>query len=144
MSRMWPGVMLGGLMLTCAAVAETPAVEADRYQRLIHELRCLVCQNQSIAESNAPLAQDLREQVATQLAAGRSDDQIRDYLTDRYGDFVLYRPPFRWRTALLWLGPFLLVLVGLAVVWRQGRRVVAAPAPPDADALKRLLEEHRR
>ena len=88
-----------GLLLVTVARAETPVTEPQRYQTLIHELRCLVCQNQSIAESNAPLAQDLREQVASQMAAGRSDDEIRDYLTARYGDFVLYRPPLRWRTA---------------------------------------------
>lgn len=134
---------LAALLLGSTAWAETPVTEPQRYQALIHELRCLVCQNQSIAESNAPLAQDLREQVASQLAEGRSDDEIRDYLTARYGDFVLYRPPLRWRTALLWVGPFVLVALGLWLAWRFSRRPAAASRAPDPEALRRLLDEHR-
>ena len=133
-----------GLLLVTVARAETPVTEPQRYQTLIHELRCLVCQNQSIAESNAPLAQDLREQGASQMAAGRSDDEIRDYLTARYGDFVLYRPPLRWRTALLWLGPFLLAVLGLFLAWRFTRRAPSSGSTsPDPEALKRLLDKHR-
>lgn len=126
-----------------ATDAESLAPEAQgRYQRLVNELRCLVCQNQSIAESNAPLAVDLREQVARQLAEGRSDGEIRNYLTARYGDFVLYKPPLRARTLLLWAGPALLLGLGLAIAWRQTRRrpppAVAAPE----ERLKALLERH--
>ena len=85
-----------------------PAVER-RLKALAEELRCLVCQNQTIADSNAPLAVDLRNQIRTQIAQGRSDDEIRAYMVERYGDFVLYKPPFHAGTALLWLGPPLLV-----------------------------------
>lgn len=121
---------------------EVPAEARDRYQNLINELRCLVCQNQSIAESNAPLAMDLREQVARQLADGRSDREIRDYLTARYGDFVLYNPPLRWRTLLLWAGPALLLVLGLLIALRQTRRRPPPPPPPPGKRLKDLLERH--
>lgn len=124
----------------------TTLAQADdaqrRYQTLVNELRCLVCQNQAISESNAPLAQDLREQVRTQIAAGRSDDEIREYLIARYGDYVLYRPPLRARTVLLWTAPFLLMAAALTLAWRRSRRAVARPAP-DAAALRRLLDEER-
>jgi cytochrome c-type biogenesis protein CcmH len=134
-------------MLVLAAVTATaqevqPADEA-RYQALINELRCLVCQNQTIAESNAQLATDLRDQVRGQIAAGKSDAEILDFVTARYGDFVLYRPPFKARTWLLWIGPFVL-LGGVAfVVVRFVRRSQAAPAPAAADpaAVKALLEQ---
>ena len=91
------------------ALAADPKLEADAME-LSHKLRCLVCQNQSIAESNAPLAVDLRDQVREQLAAGKSKDDVIEYLVDRYGDFVLYEPPFKAVTALLWLGPAALLL----------------------------------
>jgi len=92
-----------------------PVVEA-RLKDLGEELRCLVCQNQTIADSAAPLAVDLRNQIREQVRAGRSDDQIRAYMVERYGDFVLYRPPLKGTTLLLWIGPFALLLVGAAVV----------------------------
>src|SRR6185436_20735087 len=94
------------------------------------KLRCLVCQNQSIADSNAELAQDLRRQIHEQIAAGKTDDEIVAYMVARYGDFVLYEPPFKATTALLWAGPALLVLggfVGLARIL-SARRAAAAPA----------------
>lgn len=94
---------------------DDPAEQA-RYEALINELRCLVCQNQTIADSNAELALDLREKVAEQIAAGRSDAEIIEFLTARYGDFVLYRPPVQANTWLLWTGPFLLLGVGLVVL----------------------------
>ena len=93
-----------------------PAIER-RLKDLAEELRCLVCQNQTIADSNAPLALDLRNQIRTQIAQGRSDDQIRAYMVERYGDFVLYKPPFKANTALLWLAPALLLAGGAAVFW---------------------------
>src|SRR5262249_39597466 len=80
-------------------------VAAARAVKLAEKLRCLVCQNQSIAESNAELAQDLRRQINEQIAAGKTDQQIADYMTARYGDFVLYQPPFKTTTLLLWIGP---------------------------------------
>jgi len=92
------------------------AAEQARYEALINELRCLVCQNQTIADSNADLARDLRGKVAEQIAAGRSDEEIIAFLTERYGDFVLYRPPMQANTWLLWAGPFLLLGVGLLVL----------------------------
>lgn len=122
---LWLGVSLG------AAAAEAPAVAADpkqeaRMMALAAELRCLVCQNQTIADSHAGLALDLRQQIREQLAAGKSEAEIRDYMTQRYGDFVLYRPPFKASTALLWLGPALLMagaLGGLVLVLRRRQRL---------------------
>ena len=83
-----------------------------RYQSLTEELRCLVCQNQNIADSHAELAQDLRRKVYEMLSSGQSNAQIIDYMTERYGDFVLYRPPFNVRTILLWFTPVLALLIG--------------------------------
>jgi cytochrome c-type biogenesis protein CcmH len=93
-------------------------VAQERAMRLANELRCLVCQNQSIAESNADLAVDLRRQIDEQIGAGRSDRQIVDFMVARYGDFVLYRPPFKATTLLLWGGPLLLLALGALVAWR--------------------------
>lgn len=118
-----------------------------RYQKMTQELRCLVCQNQNIADSDAPLAADLREQLRRQIADGRSDAQITDYLTARYGDFVLYRPPFKPSTWLLWLGPFGVLLLALMVALRFARRHRAAALPPpaqDAERLRRLIDEERK
>jgi cytochrome c-type biogenesis protein CcmH len=122
-----------------------PAVE-KRLKVLAEELRCLVCQNQTIADSNAPLAVDLRNQIRTQIGQGRSDDQIRDYMVERYGDFVLYKPPFHAGTALLWLGPPLLIAAGLATFIVVVRRRRAAPAaaqvsPKRRKELENLLKE---
>lgn len=136
------------LLLSFAAAAQDAQAPAEaRYHALIGELRCLVCQNQSIAESNAPLAEDLRMQVRAQIAAGRSDAQIVEFLTARYGDYVLYRPPFKLRTGLLWLGPFLLLAAAaLTAVFfvRRSRRGGAAPAAADAEAVRKLLDEETR
>ncbi|SFF45641.1 cytochrome c-type biogenesis protein CcmH [Fontimonas thermophila] len=143
------GLFVLGLIAAVYAAAQdasfTPE-QAQRYQRLVGELRCLVCQNQSIADSNAPLAADLREQVRTQILAGHSDDQIRSYVTARYGDFVLYRPPFKPTTWLLWLGPFLLLALALTVAGIfVRRRTRAAPGgEPDREHLRRLLDEESR
>lgn len=90
--------------------------QEQAYQTLISELRCLVCQNQTIADSNADLAKDLRRQVYEMLQQGQSKQQILDFMTQRYGDFVLYRPAFNLKTGLLWLGPILLLLIGLITV----------------------------
>ena len=124
-----------------------PAVES-RLKALAEELRCLVCQNQTIADSNAPLAQDLRNQIRAQIAQGRTDDQIRAYMVERYGDFVLYRPPFKATTVFLWLGPFLLVAGGIgifAAVVRRRRTTdeAAAPGPTEKrrEEIERLLEK---
>lgn len=125
-------------------VAESRAHEISR------SLRCLVCQNQSIEDSNAPLARDLRRIVRDRIAAGDSDDAVRQYLVDRYGEWVLLKPPFNWRTAALWIAPFLLFVAaagGVATflrrMSRQGART-GSPTPLNADEqarLRALLDE---
>ena len=114
-----------------------PAQEA-RYKSLIDELRCLVCQNQNLADSNAELAQDLRRKTYEMIVAGKSDTEILDYMVERYGDFVLYRPPLRPATVLLWVGPFVILAVGIGVLARvvARRRAEALPAD-DATNLAR-------
>ncbi|TAG79483.1 MAG: cytochrome c-type biogenesis protein CcmH [Betaproteobacteria bacterium] len=99
--------------------AADPALEA-RVKQLSAELRCLVCQNQSVADSDAPVARDMRDQVRTQLAAGKSDAEVKRYMTERFGDFVLYRPPLKLTTLALWFGPFVVMIVGL---WYGLRRI---------------------
>lgn len=93
-----------------------------RYREIISELRCLVCQNQNLADSNAPLAADLRDIVYDMLRKGKSEDEIHRFMVDRYGDFVLYRPPFTPKTVLLWAGPFVLLALGLLFLLRQIRK----------------------
>jgi cytochrome c-type biogenesis protein CcmH len=133
------GVALGG---EAAPAAENPALEA-RVNALATELRCLVCQNQTIADSNAPLAVDLKNQIREKLSGGESESQIIDFMVTRYGDFVLYRPPLKATTLLLWLGPLLLVLAGLTILYRRLRNVRAqAPvelSPADRERAARLL-----
>jgi cytochrome c-type biogenesis protein CcmH len=117
------------LLATASHAAATPAQEVDeRVEAVSHQLRCLVCQNQTIAESNADLAVDLRRQVRELLAEGKSEEQVLAYMTDRYGDFVVYRPPLRSSTLLLWFGPVVLLLAGAAGLAWQIRRM--RPAPP--------------
>jgi len=101
-----------------APAAADPALE-QRVMTLASELRCLVCQNQTIADSNAPLAEDLRNQVREKMRQGSSDSEILAYMVARYGDFVLYRPPFKLTTALLWFGPLLLLAGGFLVLVRR-------------------------
>ena len=98
-------------------LAEDPALEA-RLKAMSHELRCLVCQNSTLADSSAPLAEDLRKEIRAQMRAGKSDKEVVDYLVARYGDFVRYRPPVNNSTALLWFGPFLLLIIGGFVLYR--------------------------
>jgi cytochrome c-type biogenesis protein CcmH len=123
--------------------APLTAEQEQRYSALNQELRCLVCQNQNIADSTAPLAADLRDQVKAQILAGKTNVEITDYLIARYGDFVLYRPRLKATTALLWGAPLLLVPIGLLLALRQRRRRSATLPPPKADpeALKRLLDD---
>jgi cytochrome c-type biogenesis protein CcmH len=116
-----------------APASDDPVLEA-RVMRIAAELRCLVCQNQTIADSHADLAQDLRNQVRDMLRKGQTDAQIIDYMTQRYGDFVLYRPPVKPTTALLWYGPGLLMvggLVVLAVVLRRRSKLPDDQFEPD-------------
>ncbi|MGE0031664.1 MAG: cytochrome c-type biogenesis protein CcmH [Steroidobacteraceae bacterium] len=136
-------VFLGAMLLATQALAidtgrafEDPEQQA-RYEHLIKDLRCLVCQNQSIADSNASLASDLRREVREMMVAGQTDEQIREFMTARYGDFVLYRPPVSPRTWLLWSAPVLLLLGGLGiaamVVMRRMRAARANPAALDEE-----------
>lgn len=114
-------------------------LQQKRAVELEANLRCLVCQNQTIADSNAELAQDLRRQVREQIAAGRTDTEIVGYMVQRYGDFVLYNPPVKTTTILLWFGPFLLLMLGVFALWRhvKMRNKRAEPMPLSED-------EHRR
>jgi cytochrome c-type biogenesis protein CcmH len=119
---------------------EAALMKTERFRALASELRCLVCQNQTLEDSNAPLAQDLRREVARLMAEGRDDAAVKSYLVDRYGEFVLYRPPFSARNALLWVGPFVLLLIGAAAWWRLGRRRPQA-SPHSADATLEKVDE---
>ena len=130
-----PGSVLAG---EARPLAEDTAVEA-RLKHLAVELRCLVCQNQTLADSNAPLAEDLRREVREMIAKNMSDKEIIDFLVSRYGDFVLYRPPLKATTTLLWVGPFVLLAGGgiaLVVALRRRGQKVADVAITD--------DEHRR
>jgi len=121
-------------------VAADPALER-RVMTLASELRCLVCQNQTLADSNAPLAEDLRNQVREKMRQGTSDSEIVDYMVARYGDFVLYRPPLKLTTALLWFGPLLLLASGFAVLLRRVlRRRPAQDLEITASERKRAAE----
>ncbi len=119
-----------GLWATEAVPTELDRVQQKRAVELSENLRCLVCQNQTIADSNAELAQDLRRQVREQIAQGRSDKEIVAFMVQRYGDFVLYNPPVKATTLLLWFGPGLLLLAGIALLLRnvRVRRRAAEPA----------------
>jgi len=122
------------LLLLWAAMAFSQGADVDRRAAALeHELRCLVCQNQTLAESNAPLAVDLRNQVRSQLAAGKSEKEVVDFMVARYGDFVLYRPPLKAKTVALWAGPFVFLLAGFAWLARVLRRR-RAPAPQLGEA----------
>jgi cytochrome c-type biogenesis protein CcmH len=117
-----------------APIADDPVAE-KRLQSLSSELRCLVCQNQTIADSHADLAVDLRREIRGMIQAGQSDQQIIDFMVARYGDFVLYRPPLKATTFILWGGPALLLVIGLLALIRHLRRRNAStgdPAPLDA------------
>ena len=135
-------LLVAALMALPAAAIDTGQAFDDpaqqrRYEQLIRELRCLVCQNQSIADSNATLASDLRREVRDMIQGGSSDDEIRAFMTERYGDFVLYEPPMAPRTWLLWLAPALLLLGGIGVtgmvVLRRSRAARANPAALDEE-----------
>ena len=123
-----------------AALAQEPlvfddAAQEERYNALTLELRCTVCQNQSLADSDAPLAQDLRAEIYEMMMAGRSDDEIKTFMIERYGDFVLYRPPMQGNTLALWLLPILLLLVGAVIVFftvRNRNRKLAAQRQGDS------------
>ena len=130
------------LMFCTSALAQNSDLD-KRVAALAEELRCLVCQNQTLADSHAPLAVDLRNEIREQLAKGASEREVREFMVARYGDFVLYRPPFKASTALLWGGPFLLLLAGAILLYRMLRRRRAPEPQLSADErarAARLLE----
>jgi cytochrome c-type biogenesis protein CcmH len=108
-------------------------IQQETYERLTNEVRCLVCQNQTIADSSAPLAADLRREIREMVEAGRSEAEIQTFLLDRYGDFVLYRPRFIPSTAMLWLAPVILLLIGGIGLRRIIQRRAALPVPADEE-----------
>jgi cytochrome c-type biogenesis protein CcmH len=122
-------------------VGQDPAIER-RMMALAQELRCLVCQNQTLADSQADLAADLRQEIRELMQKGQSDEQIKQYLAARYGDFVFYRPPLKTTTWLLWFGPGLLLVGGLAALYLVllRRRRLMAEQPLSTDQEKRALE----
>lgn len=144
------------LLLVLALLAGAPALagidayefqtpeQEQRYRDLVEELRCPKCQNQNLAGSDALVARDLKDRTYRLVMAGKSDEEIRAHMVERYGDFITYRPPLRAGTLLLWIGPaLLLVLVAAVLVWRV-RRPPAAPAPLSEDEqrrLRRLLDD---
>jgi cytochrome c-type biogenesis protein CcmH len=121
--------------------ADDPVIE-KRLMNLSQELRCLVCQNETLADSRADLAEDLRREIREQMKAGKTDREIIAFLTQRYGDFVLYRPPVKPTTYLLWFGPFVLLLVGLATLFRyvKQRRDSINDQPLTKDEHARVAE----
>jgi cytochrome c-type biogenesis protein CcmH len=140
------------LMLLCCLAFTAGAKEAQpdsadpqlekRVMKLSQELRCLVCQNETLADSRADLAEDLRSKIREQMKAGKSDKEIVAFLTDRYGDFVLYRPPVKPTTYLLWFGPFVLLIAGLALLFRylKQRRELISDHPLSAEERGRAEE----
>ena len=129
---------------TAQPIAEDPELE-KRLQELSKELRCLVCQNETLADSRAGLAEDLRKEIREQMKAGKSDKEIITFLTARYGDFVLYRPRVTPVTYLLWFGPFVLLAVGLVVLYRQLKQrralITQTPlSPRDRRQIEELLD----
>ena len=142
------------LFLNCSLITVTVAIdplefssaaEEQRFKALTEELRCLVCQNQSLADSNAELAHDLRREVFRLMKQGKTDEQIMDFLVTRYSDFVLYRPRLKMSTIILWFGPFILGIIALSVlvitIKRKNREAATELTQADQEKLKKLLEK---
>lgn len=147
-SSVFIAVIIVGLLCLCGvAIAkeaqpnEDPQIE-QRMKNLTEQLRCLVCQNETLADSHADLAEDLRKQIREQMKAGKTDQQIIAFLTERYGDFVLYKPPVKATTYLLWFGPFVFLVGGTAVLYRylSRRRQMIEETPLSAEERKRAEE----
>ena len=134
------GAPRAGAIDTAPAFTD-PALQA-RYEVLIQELRCPMCHNNSLADSNAGIAADLRAQVRELIAAGKTDDEIKTFMTDRYGDFVLYKPPVAARTYLLWASPFVLLFGALAIAFTIIRRRSHQPYDPDEPDTADLEDGH--
>jgi cytochrome c-type biogenesis protein CcmH len=142
--------LLLGLLLGSPALYATTTLESYhfsdhkeelRFKDLISQLRCLVCQNESLADSDADLAHDLRQEVYEMMLAGKSDKQVTDYLVQRYGDFVLYKPPFKPSTWLIWFGPFGVLLIALWLLLRAVRRQRSVPDPELSAAERKRVED---
>ncbi|HHH43784.1 MAG TPA: cytochrome c-type biogenesis protein CcmH [Gammaproteobacteria bacterium] len=122
-------------------------VNEDRYKNLIAQLRCLVCQNQSLADSDAELAHDLRREVWELMDQGKSDREVKDFLVARYGDFVLYKPPVKPSTYILWYGPFALLAIGLLVLLRilksRSKQTDSGFSAEEQERLKKILDSDR-
>jgi len=146
-----PSLLLAACLLLCSAISQATVTletfrfedpdEELRFKDLIAELRCLVCQNQSLLDSDAELAHDLRNEVYGMMQQGESNEQIVDFLVERYGDFVLYKPPLKPSTWLIWFGPFVVLLLGLLLLWRSLRRQQQAPQPEISAADRRRLDQ---
>ena len=140
--KIWLALILAlQCALSCYAgeappLAEDPVVE-QRLMVISEELRCLVCQNETLAASRAELAQDLRREVRNLIKEGKSDAEIKEFLVSRYGDFVLYRPAFKFKTLLLWFGPFILLIGGVVVLARTVRRKQREETAPALDPEQR-------
>ena len=138
------------LLMSCSSYAVdtrqlSDPEQQETYEMLTKELRCLVCQNQTIADSNAELAGDLRRQVYEMLQQGKSREEIVQFMTDRYGDFVLYKPPFKGKTSVLWIAPVVFLLMGLITVFVFIRRKkAAANLHSEADALETDVEKQKK
>jgi len=134
-------VFSGTMIAKEAQPNEDPKIE-QRMKALTEQLRCLVCQNETLADSRADLAEDLRRQIREQMKAGKSDKEIIAFLTERYGDFVLYNPPVKRTTYLLWFGPFILLITGTAVLYRylKRRRELIQDQPLTPDERKRAQD----
>ena len=137
MKRIFPALLAVWLLFGTAPVLATATLEAfkfateaerEHFKGLISELRCLVCQNQSLADSDAELAHDLRSEVYEMVQAGRSDEEIIEFLVNRYSDFVLYNPPMKPSTYLIWFGPFVLLAIAALLLVRALRRQRHVPA----------------
>jgi cytochrome c-type biogenesis protein CcmH len=138
MPRRIAAIWLSFALASSAMAAPTEAQLDAHLHALAQQLRCVVCQNQTLADSQAELAVDLRRQIREQLRNGASDEAVKNYLVQRYGDFVLYEPPLKPLTWLLWFGPLMLLALVVAAVVRNRMRRAAAPAPLDEDEQKRL------
>lgn len=145
-------LLLSGALIfsleSAAAPIETFKFESAETEKVFHklseELRCLVCQNQNIAESNADLAKDLRLEIYTMLSEGKTEDEIVDFMVERYGDYVLYRPPFKPMTWLLWFGPVIVFIFGLIYVVRlmKSQSAEVAPDSLSEEEIERIKNLH--